>query len=78
MGTLQNTLTLESELEDTYNIEDVERRHKENEDIEEVYKRHKNSILLEEYSKKKEIEKQRETLGSPGKVNPLNLTTLEN
>ena len=29
-------------------------------------------------AKKKEIEKQRETLGSPGKVNRLNLTTVEN
>ena len=37
MGTLQNTLTLESELEDTCHIDDVERRHKENEDIDAVY-----------------------------------------
>ena len=78
MGSLQNTITLESEIEESYNIDDVERRHKENENIDAVDKRHKNSILLEEYSKKKEREKQRALADSPSKVNALNLTTIEN
>ena len=77
MGTVQNTITLESELEDTQNIDDVERRHRDNENIDAVDKRHKNSILLEEYSKKKEMEKRKALVDPHTKVNPLNLTNVE-
>ena len=57
-GTLQQTITLGSEFEESYNIEDVSRKHKEEEKIEDVDARHKHSLLLEEYSKKKQMEKQ--------------------
>ena len=78
-GTLQQTLTMESDLQSTQHIDDVDKQYKARENIEDVDKRHKNSILLEEYSKRKKMEKRRDQAldGSNDKVKKLNLTTLD-
>ena len=80
-ATLQQTLTLESDLQSTQHIDDLDMRYRAKENIGDVHKRHKNSLLLEEYSKRRlAINEKREGRGLDGyigKVAPLDLHTLD-